>query len=340
VSNSSLVAGRVFTAVLGAATALVAARVARTIWPDVRHVDVVAAMLVGFWPSLVLWSAFALKDSFGLLCVLGVMWGISWWLRAGAPLALVIALVSYTAYIPVRPYAAILLGNLVALVAVVLRPGWTSRLIAAAFALCVGLVSMHFGYELFGFSYIRQLSVGKLASLREGLAEGDLKLRPLPHDPTVVWVLLDSALRFVLGPFPWAIRSRSEAVALIENVVWWPAVAAGTVALWRSRGRWRQLAAPLGFVFGLVVLYTFVEGNFGTGFRHRAQIVPVVLCGTAVLIASRVNEGAEPLLQRPQAEESGRPVATAGDVVVEEATGRDRVDDAASHETPEGVGDD
>jgi hypothetical protein len=341
-TGDDLLAGRMLAAVLGVAVAVVCAHLAsrrsgRTGWSPT---SVYAGLLVGLWPSLMLWSALTLKDTFGVLCIVGTVWAVTLWIRGGSPLWLGVALAAAIAFIPVRPYAAVVLGDLAGLAVMLLRKGAVNRALGVAFAVFFGLACQHFGYELFGWAYVEQFTFGKVSALRAGLEEGgNTRFGRLPHNWTVIYVVPANALTFLLAPFPWAVRSKSEALGLVESAIWWPAFALSVAQLWRWRRRWRLLALPVGFSAVLVGLYAFVEGNLGTAFRHRAQIIPLALVGTAAFMVSAGQKGSVPLFEGPQAEEPGAVIVTAGDVVVEEALPGGAVDDTPLGEADKRIAD-
>lgn len=122
---------------------------------------------------------------------------------------------------------------------------------------------------------------------RVGGVSSDLKY--LPHGLRVM----------LLDPLPWEPIDNSRVrLALLENLLWYPmlllAVAGLALAGWRNR-RW--LLFPVFYGGGMVVLYALSEGNFGTAYRHRSEVmwVVVILAGVGVheLRARRLHRRTE-----------------------------------------------
>jgi hypothetical protein len=84
--------------------------------------------------------------------------------------------------------------------------------------------------------------------------------------------------------------NRRVQLALAENLLWWPLLLLGVVGLWAARGRMRVLAFPILVAGAIAVLYGLSEGNLGTAFRHRGEIVwavALLACVGAAQVAAR-----------------------------------------------------
>ena len=97
---------------------------------------------------------------------------------------------------------------------------------------------------------------------------------------------------YLLRPYPWEVDTSAFdlRVASFENLAWYCLFALALVGL---TGAWRVrevLAFPVFILGGTIILYSLSEGNLGTAFRHRSEILwPVALLATlgAKLIADR-----------------------------------------------------
>src|SRR5204863_6683099 len=83
--------------------------------------------------------------------------------------------------------------------------------------------------------------------------------------------------------FPWSVTSILQAVTLPESLVWY------VLFLCVLRGAWLALKydarayTVLVAVLGTVTFsYALVEGNVGTAYRHRAQVLPLFFVLAAV----------------------------------------------------------
>jgi hypothetical protein len=80
----------------------------------------------------------------------------------------------------------------------------------------------------------------------------------------------------LFAPFPWAIESTLQASAAPETLIWYPLFLA---ALFGARYAVMKAGnlnvIPLAVLLVVTTSYALVEGNFGTAYRHRAQIMPL-----------------------------------------------------------------
>jgi hypothetical protein len=88
---------------------------------------------------------------------------------------------------------------------------------------------------------------------------------------------------FLLAPFPWSVTSVLQQVTLPESIAWYALV------LCVFRGAWLALKHdPRAYTVLVAVLatvtfsYALVEGNVGTAYRHRAQVLPLFFVLAAV----------------------------------------------------------
>lgn len=256
-----------------------------------RRAGRTSALLVTFFPSLVLWSALLIRDA----CVL-------FFLLASASLAqslisrfrfrtLLGLIVSLAAIATLRSYLlALMAGAIVVsfLVAGVRKP---ARALATALTCGVAvLVLMKVGG--LGTDYMGDASLRSLALRRQYNAmggEGGIALEGYDlSTPTGALTYLPVGLAwFLLSPFPWQYSGR-QGLAIPEVLIWYvciPLVIVG--AAYALRRRRRHALVPL--VAGILVtlLYSLVEGNVGIIFRHRAQALALLLPFAAVGWARR-----------------------------------------------------
>ena len=116
----------------------------------------------------------------------------------------------------------------------------------------------------------------------EAEPEADVQLN-LATEPTPTitddLLYLPSGLRsMLLDPLPPQLaRSSKLRLAFAEHLVWYPALLLAIVGLSAVRGRSPELVFTVLVGVGLVTMWALVEGNFGTAFRHRGEIVWAVL---------------------------------------------------------------
>jgi hypothetical protein len=83
---------------------------------------------------------------------------------------------------------------------------------------------------------------------------------------------------FLLAPFPWDLGSIRQFLALPETLFFYwliPWILLGILHLVRERLRTSLIALLI--AAGLTFGYSLGEGNAGTAYRHRAQLLPFLL---------------------------------------------------------------
>ncbi len=240
----------------------------------------VAALLTGFFPSLVLWSILNIRDALAtLFIVLLVLYGVrlSKGLRASHVLIFLASLLGlgllrdYMAFLVVVGLA---MGSFTAL-----RP---DRIVGTmAFGTIIALAFTYFADQVGLFSTLRPEDALETAQiLRAGLQADATSAFGLGAETETV----GGALRYLplgisyllFSPFPWAIQSSLQLTAMPETLLWYPlfllAIKGVSISL---QGRVTNVLIVLAVLVIVVSSYALVEGNFGTAYRHRAQIMPL-----------------------------------------------------------------
>lgn len=129
---------------------------------------------------------------------------------------------------------------------------------------------------------------------------------------------------FLLAPFPWSVTSVLQQVTLPESLVWY------ALFLCVLRGAWLAIKYdPRAYTVLVSVLatvtfsYALIEGNVGTAYRHRAQVMPLFFVLAAVGLRDAWGGWMERrLADRAQTSRARRSLATIQRVRAE--GGRDR----------------
>jgi len=272
-------------AALGGLSCLLAHALARDLAGP--RAGLLAAGLTAFWPSLVLWSSLNLKDAWAILGLLLLLRGAQRLASGLAPGAVIQLVAGFGVVSPLRGYLA-----LVALAAVTLA--WllprlrTSPVVALVLLALVAVVVPNVApvgelAEEASFESIdqmrRKLSLGGSAYLTDAdLSTPGAALRFLPS----------GLVYFLLAPLPWQLFNARQLLTLPEMLTWYALVPMVLVGLRDALRRRFAAAAPIAFFAGLATLsYALVEGNLGTAYRHRAQVVILFLIFAAVGLARR-----------------------------------------------------
>jgi hypothetical protein len=239
-----------------------------------------AAGLTVLFPSLMLWSVLNIREAPTILTmVLVVYFFVLLQKRANveSAAALVIFLAILTLF---REY---LTGLVVMGGAAGILMGRSRSPVRSLIVGSVMLVALTFAFQSFGggSSLAGEPTLERAQFLREAFTTGAGSAYGQGADVSttggaIVFLPLGLAY-FMLAPFPWEITSILQAVTLPETLIWYALVPLG---LWGAvlavRHDARSFTVPVAVLIVVTFAYALVEGNVGTAYRHRAQVLPVV----------------------------------------------------------------
>jgi hypothetical protein len=81
-------------------------------------------------------------------------------------------------------------------------------------------------------------------------------------------------LYLLFAPFPWQITSLRQSITLPEMIIWWASFPLLVLGLWFAiKYRLRMISPILIFTVMLTLAYSVFQGNVGTAYRQRAQLL-------------------------------------------------------------------
>lgn len=276
----NMLAVQFFNSVLGAMTAPIIFLCAYHIFNNLR-VARLAAFLVAFYPSLVLWTAQGLKDGpiifLIALCVFAT-------LKLGEKLSvkyLIVVACSLFALLSMRFYVFYMMVAAVGGAFVIgMRPVSAQSLLRQFVVIIViGLSLTYFGVmryvsiqtETFGNLQTLQQSRTDLAQRAQSGFGGDADVTTVSGALSILPI---GMLYLLFAPFPWQLASLRQSITLPEMVVWWAAFPTLILGLWFTiKYRLRQVSPILIFTSMLTLAYSLFQGNVGTAYRQRAQLL-------------------------------------------------------------------
>jgi hypothetical protein len=236
---------------------------------------------VAFYPSLVLWSAQGLKDGpivfFLALAILAT-------LRLGEKLTvkyILILLVALIALLALRFYVFYMICAAIAGAFIIGMQQISATSFARQFSavILLGLALTYVGvtrsatvqFEHYGNLERLQRSRSDLARSAESGFGRDLDVSTtsgaLSTIPLGVTYLL-------FAPFPWQVTSLRQSITLPEMIVWWASFPLLVLGLWFTIKYRLRIASPiLIFTVMLTLAYSVFQGNVGTAYRQRAQVL-------------------------------------------------------------------
>ncbi len=276
----NLLAVQLLNSVLGAATAFIIFLCAYQVFNNIR-VARLAGVAVAFYPSLVLWSSQGLKDGpivfFLVLSILAT-------LKLGEKLTLkyvVILVCSLFALLSLRFYVFYMICVAIGGAFVIGMQTISAKSFVRQFAVMImlGLALTYFGvtryanlqYEQYGsLQQVQRSRLDAATSAKSGFGK-DVDVSSTAGALSTIPVGL---LYLLFAPFPWQLASLRQSITLPEMVVWWASFPLLVLGLWFSiKYRLRMISPILIFMVMLSLAYSIFQGNVGTAYRQRAQLL-------------------------------------------------------------------
>ncbi len=314
--GQNMLAVQYVNAILGAATAPLAYLIAMEIFPKQR-VARACALLTAFFPSLVLWSSQGLKDgpivfllTLSMLATLKLGNRFSFKYLGALALALcwLLTLRFYVFYIVVIAITtAFILGR--------------RRLTAQSFVrqliimIVIGLTLAYFGVSRYATVQFQTYSLEQLKLMRldasrtaqSGFAE-DVDVSTSGGALSAIPLGLSY---LILAPFPWQLASVRQIITMPEMIVWWASLPLLVLGLWFTiKYRLREVAPILIFTTLLTLTYSILQGNVGTAYRQRAQLLVFYFLFVAigfVLVKEKREEKARKNIEDRERESRRKP---------------------------------
>lgn len=265
--------------ILGSATAILVYNCAQHVYKNVR-VAKIAAMYVAFFPSLVLWSAQGLKDAAVVFClVLAILASIrlneKWSTKQ-----VIILIVALFSVLSLRFYVFYMIAVAIGGAFVIGLQKITPTNFARQFVvlILVGVSLMYLGvtryasgqFERFGTLEAVQRSRADLSRAGSGFGR-DVDVSTTEGAISTIPIGL---IYLLFAPFPWQLVSLRQSITLPEMIIWWLSFPLLVLGIWYSlKYRLRQIAPVLIFTTMLSIAYSVFQGNVGTAYRQRAQLL-------------------------------------------------------------------
>jgi Dolichyl-phosphate-mannose-protein mannosyltransferase len=249
-----------------------------------------SAQLFVFFPSLVLWSTVNIRDVWVVFLILFVSWKSVQTLRGytlSGVLQLVMGIFALTFFrdylffvVAVPPVAAFIIGG---------SRNFVRNFILAALAGFALILLVRHGAVSEKAS--RHMSLEAISEVRRDMAIGGSSFHEQVDisTPTRALSFLPIGVAyFLFSPFPWEITSFLKLFSLPEMIlIYWFTLPAIRGIRFSVRERFRDSFQVLLLTGLLTVSYALGEGNVGTLYRHRAQVLGFYLMFAAVGVELR-----------------------------------------------------
>jgi 4-amino-4-deoxy-L-arabinose transferase-like glycosyltransferase len=290
---------QLFNAAIGSATAIVVYYASQRLFNNTR-VSRVAAVLVAFFPSLILWSSQALKDSLIIMALALAIFATLRLLEKITVGYLLVMAVCLASLLSLRFYifymmAAAVFGSFLIGAKSMNAQSFVHRVIAVG---VIGLAFTWFGvlryagtqFERYG--NLKTIQASRLDQAGAGSGFGkDVDVGTTEGALTAIPIGL---VYLLFAPFPWDMATLRQSITLPEMLVWWAAFPLLVLGLWYAlKHRLRQVAPIVIFTTMLTLAYSLFQGNVGTAYRQRSQLLVfyfIFVAVGAVLLKERAED--------------------------------------------------
>jgi hypothetical protein len=153
--------------------------------------------------------------------------------------------------------------------------GFVQRFVAVT---AIGLAFTWFGVLNYAgnqfdrFANLQQIQLSRQDQAEAGSGFGkDVDITTTEGALTVIPL---GTVYLLFAPFPWQFSTLRQTITLPEMVVWWMAFPLLVLGLWYSiKHRLRQVAPIVIFTTMLTLVYSVFQGNVGTAYRQRSQLL-------------------------------------------------------------------
>jgi hypothetical protein len=280
VVGRNMLAVQFVNSVLGAGTAVLIFLCAQHVYRNVR-VARFAAVCVAFYPSLVLWSAQGLKDGpivfFLALSILAT-------LRLGEKFTLkyvAILLIALFSLLSLRFYVfymiAVAIGGAFVIGMQKLSTVSFTRQVVIVVLLGLGLtylgITRFANSQLGQYATLERVQRSRLDAATSAQSGFGREVDVSTTQGAIATVPL-GLIYLLFAPFPWQLTSLRQSITLPEMILWWASFPMLILGLWFSvKHRLRQISPILIFTVMLSLAYSVFQGNVGTAYRQRAQLL-------------------------------------------------------------------
>ena len=283
---------KIANAFLGAFSARYVYLAARDIFGDA--VGRRAATLYVFFPSLVLWSTVNIRDVWVVALILFICYKSGQVARGYSHIGVVQLLLAIYALTFLRDYLFFVVSLPPVAALIIGRSGNFGRNFVLAVVIGLGLVTL-LQYGALSEKGASRMSLEAMSEARRDMASGSSAFHgnvDISTPGKALAFLPIGVAYFLFSPFPWEITSVLKTFSLPEMIF----IYGLTPAIFRGirfaiRERFRDSIQILLLTAFLTVSYALGEGNVGTLYRHRAQVISMYLMFAAVGIELRKARG-------------------------------------------------
>jgi hypothetical protein len=276
----NLLAVQLLNSVFGAATAVVIFLCAQQVFQNSR-VARISGIAVAFYPSLILWSAQGLKDGPIVFCLslailatlkLGERLTLKYFLVLLAGVGSLMALRFYVFYMICVAIAGAFILGMQQVSATSFARQFVAMILLGLALTYIG-VTRSANVQLERYGNLQQLQATR-RDLARSADTGFAKDVDVSTTSGALSTIPVGLVYLLFAPFPWQITSLRQSITLPEMLIWWASFPLLVLGLWFTiKYRLRMISPILIFTVMLTLAYSVFQGNVGTAYRQRAQLL-------------------------------------------------------------------
>jgi len=252
----------------------------------------ISAILTAFWPSLFCWSIQNLKEPLSIFLIAMLIWGVIRLKIKFRFYLLFLIILSSIALKELRMVSFSIFYVVIFPISLILFLWKKNRSLFIFLIIFVGLV-LSLIVKHYLLKYLPQneniASVLKyIQTMRTYRAYGNtafLSNLDITNPLNFIFFVPIALLVAWLAPFPWQIGSMSQITAIPEMLLYYALLPAMFIG-WKfiMRYKIKEGGIIVLYIFIMMLVLAFIEGNIGTLFRHRAIVLPFmfILIGIGV----------------------------------------------------------
>jgi 4-amino-4-deoxy-L-arabinose transferase-like glycosyltransferase len=264
----------------------------------------ISAILTAFWPSLFVWSIQNLKEPLSIFLIIILMWAVlQLKIKFRFYLLFLIILLSialkelrmvsffmfYIVILPISLTLSLWKRNKVLFVFLIASTGLIIFMIVNHY-LMQFLPHNQSNFSLFEYIY-------KMRTYRAYGNTAFLSNLDISNPLNFIFFVPIALLVSWLAPFPWQVGSMSQITVIPEMLAYYallPAMFLGWGFIMRYKIKEGGIIVL--YIFIMMLVLAFVEGNIGTLFRHRAMVLPFMFILIGIGLSGYKNINKERLI--------------------------------------------
>lgn len=240
----------------------------------------ISAILTAFWPSLFSWSIQNLKEPLSIFLIAILIWGVVWLKIKFRFYLLFLIILSSIVLKELRMVSFSIFYAVVLPISLILFLWRKNRVLFIFLIACGSLIAAILinNYLVKTYSYSPIAIIKYIYQMRTYRAYGNTAfLTNLNIFNPLIFIAFAPIMVLVawLAPFPWQVGSLSQIIAVPEMLIYYlllPAMFSGWGFI--IRHKINEGGIIVVYIFIMMLVLAFIEGNIGTLFRHRAMVLP------------------------------------------------------------------